>query len=449
MRLALQVDQHGASNNSAYQLAQQLQTGPSNPGTATQSNNSRSPRSANAPRDDEPQPDQEAEDAKDNQTLVADFVVAIETKNPGSLKQFGSINLVNDSGHTLLHMATAMGYDTLAGRLVRLGADIDIEDKNGYTALALASLMGQSSTARVLVEAGAAYDRPTSFGELPLDLAKLGEHAEVEALLLSAVWSTKIGVRSNSGDHDDAISIASGSVDSIEANVDMKSEIDEDNPSDGSDDEEIINGMTKPRRQPSRRLRPKQKSMSSAVGPRSMASRSRRASLSITGLLPAANPTPTEAPPPYDAHPPAARASCPPLAPGGSWMSRTLTPSTIKFPLPDMVWDRLPMPVHNLLADSKDNGWVAFPAPTWDTITKMTSPEEVKMFTHAMAAAAMNAVIQSGATTSATDITGTGLSSGFKKRPKSRRRSGESGNISSGSGASSPTNKIGDHVKSK
>jgi len=107
------------------------------------------------------------------------------------------------------------------------------------------------------------------------------------------------------------------------------------------------------------------------------------------------------------------------------------------------------MPVHNLLADNKDNGWVAFPTPTWDTITKMTSPEEVKMFTHAMAAAAMNAVIQSGATTSANQITGAGLSGSFKKKTKSRRKSGDSGNLSSGSGASSPTKKIGEHVKSE
>jgi len=274
----------------------------------------------------------------------------------------------------------------------------------------------------------------------------LGEHAEVEALLLSAVWSTKIGSQSQVFDQDDGISIASGSVDSI----DMTSEIDEDNPSDGSDDEESVNGMTKPRRQLSRRVRSKQKSMSSAFGPRSMQPRSRRASLALPLHSAPPSTVPIDAPPPYDAHPQPPRTSRPPEALGGTWMSRTIsTPSTIKFPLPDMVWDRLPVPVHNLLADNKDNGWVAFPAPTWDTITKMTSPEEVKMFTQAMAAAAMNAVIQSGATTTVNQITGTSLSSGFKKKPKSRRKSGDSGNMSSESGAGSPTRKIGEHVKSE
>jgi hypothetical protein len=86
---------------------------------------------------------------------------------------------------------------------------------------------------------------------------------------------------------------------------------------------------------------------------------------------------------------------------------------------------------HNL-----ENGWVTLPvpAPSWETLQKMTSPEEVKLFTQAMAAAAFNAVVQSGATTSSS------LTDVKRKRRKSRNGREDS---------SSPSRKMVKQVKSE
>lgn len=330
----------------------------------------------------------------------------------------------NEAQQTLLHIATVMGYHRLVRRLVVIGAHLDLQDVNGYTPLGLASLVGQVASARVLIEAGAAYDRPTLFGEMPLDLAKAGEHAEVEALLLSAVWSTE----------PEQVEHAEGSVSAV--SVENKSEIDDDNPSDGSDEGlDTASTMTKPRRRPSRRSR---KRHSASVGRTSPKVVSRRSSLSATPQpTPIVSPSPADDPPPYDAHPRSERQD-----------DTHDPPASIKFPLPDAVWDRLPVPIHNLVGEKNhDNGWVAFPAPSWETLQKMASPEEVRLFTQAMAAAAFNAVVQSGATTSSTPLTrAEELSKRARAKNAKRRRSkGDSDR----SGSMSPRRQIAKQVKSE
>lgn len=417
MMLALQVKTQygGASNDAAYRLAQQVAarsqvtTDWSDPSA---SNGQYTTHAASASVESS---------ESDLQTKVIDFIASLDADAPGSMRSSGCINTRNDAQQTLLHIATVMGFHRLVRRLIVVGAHLDLQDLNGYTALGFACLLGRTNCARVLIEAGAAYDRPTGFGEMPLDLSKVGEHAEVEALLLSAVWSTQPDP-------------ASASTISGSASIDACSEIDEDNPSDQSDDDARPLGMTKPRR-PSRKVQGKQRSAA-----RPVPTRSRRASLSevSTAILP---PTPMDDPPPYEHV----------NAESATMMSRTPSGSTIKLPVPDLLWDRLPLPLHKLLADGKEDGWVAIPAPSWDTLTKMTNPEEVKLFTQAMAAAALNAVVQSGATTSAGRITGTGT--GTPTSRKSRRRlrdaSRDSYSSGSGSGTSSPRRrKLAEQVKS-
>lgn len=418
MMLALQVKTQygGASNDAAYRLAQQVAarsqvtTDWSDPSA---SNGQYTTHNASAP----------AESSEtDLQTKVINFIASLDADAPGSLRSSGCINTRNDAQQTLLHIATVMGFHRLVRRLIVVGAHLDLQDANGYTALGFACLSGQTNCARVLIEAGAAYDRPTGFGEMPLDLAKVGEHAEVEALLLSAVWSTQPDPAS--------ASTVSGS-----ASVDASSEIDEDNPSDQSDDDAQPPGMTKPRRM-SRKVQSKQRA---AVRPNS--SRSRQASLSEVSAAIAPT-TPADDPPPYEHVNPES----------ATMMSRTPSGSTLKLPVPDLLWDRLPLPLHKLLADSKEDGWVAIPAPSWETITKMTNPEEVKLFTQAMAAAALNAVVQSGATTSAGRITGTGsrAPSTQKSRRRVRDASRDSSSSGGGSGTSSPRRrKLAEQVKSE
>ena len=415
MILALEVKNrhNGSLSDPAYRLASRLTE--SGGGWSSGEMSSSSPGSGPSP--------QEADVVDDPlETKIMGVLEDLDETAPGSLRRSGCVNVQNESKQTLLHIATAMGFTRLVRRLVHVGAHLDVQDLNGYTALSIASLMGRLACAKVLMEAGAAYDRPTAFGELPLDLAKAAEHAALEALLLSSVWST------TSDQPSARPTTASISAASLEAS----SEIDEDNPSDGSDEEEEeVYGMVKPRRRVSRMTRGKRPASSVPVAP--TAPRSRRQSLSIAAAIP----LPPDDPPPYDTI----------VAPNNT--PRTYLPdlSTIKFPVPDAVWDRLPSPIHNLIGDKHtDNGWVAFPAPTWETISKMASPEEVKLFTQAMAAAAFNAVVQSGATTATISQTG-GVSKRSRTIVKSARTSRSSG--SSGSGSGSPRKQITEQVKSE
>ena len=314
--------------------------------------------------------------------------------------------------------------------------------------------MGKTTCVRVLIEAGASYDRPTAFGEMPLDLAKIGEHASVEALLLCAVWST---VQEDTTDVEPETSLG----------LDTGSEIDDDNPSSGTSDVEEVSRIVLNRRA-SRKSRSKQPV---PFAPPSESERSRRSSLSSTPQpTPVIGPTtPPEAPPPYDAHArPRSHAEL------GPWMS-TLYPDALK--IPGAVWDRIPQPIAAFFdknvhlphassststssAHESQGGWVAFPAPSWEMLQRMTSPEEVKMFTQAMAAAAFNAVVQSGATT--TGMTQTqGVNSGDdlveerRVRPQEavrrrRKSKGGEGKVDHSSDSpSSPKAQVVTHVKRK
>lgn len=423
MRLALQVrDQYqGSSSDAAYRLAQHL-AGQSNSASdfSEQSNSSPSNYNTSPPHDvhfAKTSSSVQAADAAssdDLQTTLITFLASLDENAPGSLRRSGAVNTRNEARQTLLHIATVMGFHRLVRRLVVIGAHLDLQDFNGYTALGLASLCGQLTCARVLIEAGSSYDRPTAFGEMPLDLAKAGDNRDVEALLLSAVWSTQ----------PDA-PMGSASIRSTETD----SEIDNDNPSSGSDDElsrVLWNRNSRTARGKQKPARPS----SLSTSPR----RSRRCSLSGTPRPAPITPlAPRDAPPAYDAP-----------VDSASWMSRTL--SSIPHPpglLPGAVWDRLPMVSIFGPDKASSHGWIAFPAPSWETLQKMASPEEVKLFTQAMAAAAFNAVVQSGATTTSSPLR--------PSRPLpdggDRARKSKSAHRSHRFKSESPAGKVVKHVK--
>jgi hypothetical protein len=436
MRLALEVrDQYqGSSSDAAYRLAQHI--------AASHSNSEWSDRSSNSPNGHSPM-DKDSSNADDLQTTVINFLASLDDMAPGSLRRSGAINHRNAAQQTMLHIATVMGFHRLVRRLIVIGAHLDLQDVNGFTPLSFASLCGQVNCARVLIEAGAAYDRPTAYGEMPLDLAKIGERDEVENLLLSAVWSTTPEAADADADDDAEVS-STRSIDTAENN----SEIDDDNPSSGSDGE--VSRILRPRR--SRKARGKRRashSLSPSVSP------NRNTSLVSHDSTPHAarslSPTPADDPPPYE--PRAATIGDSGVADvgSGSWMSRTLSNTGIPHPnlkIAENVFGRLPIP--SLWGPEKaeqSQGWVAFPAPSWETLQKMASPEEVKLFTQAMAAAALNAVVQS--TTSTPEPTRTHSRSGRKSRTSSMnqgqgRKKSRQGSRSEGE---SPSKQVVKHVK--
>ena len=445
MMLALQVkDQYaGSSNDAAYRLAQHVAARSQNNSASDYSEQSNSSPgsalSAAVDSDALSEASSASGTKEDLQATIISFLALLDEKAPGSLRRSGAINHPNAAHQTMLHIATVMGYHKLVRRLVVIGAHLDLQDVNGYTALGLASLMGKTACVRVLIEAGASYDRPTAFGEMPLDLAKVGDHSAVEALLLSAVWST----------------VPEGlSQDSSPSLLDTGTEIDDDNPSSGTSDVDDVSRILVSRRS-SRKAKGKQPALTTrnaSISPRrDRNDRSRRSSLSSTTPQPTpiVNPTtPPEAPPPYDAS-----HSQNELAP---WKSQFYP----GFKLPGAVWDRIPQPItsffdKNLPSSSNTDpgGWIAFPAPSWETIQKMASPEEVKLFTQAMAAAAFNAVVQSGATTSTASTLSPRKSDAelAERRIRRKRRKSRSG-VDRDAGSSSPTPgspKVVTHVKRK
>jgi hypothetical protein len=107
-------------------------------------------------------------------------------------------------------------------------------------------------------------------------------------------------------------------------------------------------------------------------------------------------------------------------------MSRTL--SNISHPsIPGAVWQHIPSLFNSEKGGVVPPGWIAFPAPSWDTLQKVTSPEDIKLFTQAMAAAALNAVVQSGATTANMEEGSSSQRTPAKSRKQHQRRaSGDS-----------------------
>ncbi|OMJ68857.1 hypothetical protein SteCoe_33568 [Stentor coeruleus] len=59
---------------------------------------------------------------------------------------------------TYLHLAVWMNKEQIVENLLRLGAEVNIQDANGDTALHLALIIGQKSIAKCLLENGARFD---------------------------------------------------------------------------------------------------------------------------------------------------------------------------------------------------------------------------------------------------------------------------------------------------
>lgn len=398
---------------------------------------------------------------EDLQVTFTNFLASMDQHAPGSLRHSGAINVRNLVQQTLLHLATILGYHRLLRRLIVYGAKLDLQDINGFTPLAFAAYCGKVDCARVLIEAGAKYDLPTNLGELPLDLAKISGDAAVENLLLSAVWSTR-----SQSIPIEAVPLESGPEGVESDSESINSELDNDNPSDGSEDEEEVDAFID---RPPRRRRSRHRSKrphvtipddrSIQANPADSVRRSPSSS-SVESLVSASIPPatlPRERPAHLDIDQTTGVDSPPPYSPA-SWLDR--------IPLTEHWIPLVPSPIASMFhhhsggsngngngngakhstqagasgsskatrASTSEAGWVTLPvpAPSWETLQRMTSPEEVKLFTQAMAAAALNAVVQSGATTTM-EIPTTSRRSRERERRKKRR--------SSGSGSASTPNR--------
>ena len=453
MRLALEVrDQYqGSSSAAAYRLAQRVAQSTGSTSNSESERSSASPMGSGASPNvfsavtntAAAPPDKiEPKEEEYLQLTIINFLSSLDKHAPGSFRRSGTVNHRNVAEQTLLHLAVVMGFHRLVRRLILMGASLDLQDSNGFTPLAFASLCGQAACARVLIEAGAAYDRPTAFGEMPLDLAKLGDREEVEALLLSAVWSTTATASPTPAPdiaRHEIVKIEAAVGEAVQSEVrnveqlqqvphlpsEAKSEIDDDNPSSSSEVDEEASRL---RNFKVRRRKSKGKSKVGPAGvPLPMAVVSvvdkREADLPATQHSPtaisadlataASVPLPIDDPPPYEpSRAPSPRAPSTQVLPEAhvpTWMERTLSNISDGPKIDTGMWSRLPLssfwtdkPRSASTSDDAPtstqqppHGWIALPAPSWETLSRLTSPEEVKLFTQAMAAAALSAVVQS------------------------------------------------------
>ncbi|GAA5872710.1 hypothetical protein JCM8547_006321 [Rhodosporidiobolus lusitaniae] len=86
-------------------------------------------------------------------------------------------------GHTLLHLATVLGFHRLVAFLLAREIALDAQDRNGNTALHFAALYGRVAIARLLLDAGARVGARNKAGRTAMEIARERDDVDVEELL--------------------------------------------------------------------------------------------------------------------------------------------------------------------------------------------------------------------------------------------------------------------------
>ncbi|KAF6724818.1 Unconventional myosin-XVI [Oryzias melastigma] len=124
---------------------------------------------------------------------------AMKTQRPNTMladvKQLvasgGSLNLPNEEGVTLLHIACASGYRDVVSALLKNGADPHPADGNFWTPLHLAARFGQTSIVNQLVKHGADPTLLNCNQDKPSDVA-VSEHIATILLDAEESWLQKL-----------------------------------------------------------------------------------------------------------------------------------------------------------------------------------------------------------------------------------------------------------------
>ncbi|ELU38884.1 ankyrin repeats (3 copies) domain-containing protein [Rhizoctonia solani AG-1 IA] len=134
------------------------------------------------------QQQQEQGRAPTRQEELIQFLKLLDVPNVGSrgVSTSSAVSLQNETGHTLLHLCSVLGFDALATDLISRGADLDVRDATGQTPLHLAALRGEAACVRVLLQAGADTEIVNAYGMAPIDIAREHARSEVMALLEGA-----------------------------------------------------------------------------------------------------------------------------------------------------------------------------------------------------------------------------------------------------------------------
>ncbi|KAI0093112.1 hypothetical protein BDY19DRAFT_922042 [Irpex rosettiformis] len=107
--------------------------------------------------------------------LVLDFLTILDTPLAVPTRPVASaISHTNNSGQTLLHLATFLGFTGVVEFLIEHDIDMDARDRNGFTALHFAALGKSAPCAQLLIEGGAALDIVNALGQTPAEIAPAG-----------------------------------------------------------------------------------------------------------------------------------------------------------------------------------------------------------------------------------------------------------------------------------
>lgn len=106
-------------------------------------------------------------------TMLADLKAMVQNG--------ADLNAQDDNGTTLLHIASANGYTTVAEQLLEHSAQLEVKDSDGWTPLHAASCWGQIQMVELLVAHGADLNAKSALDETPLDVCM---DEEVRAKLL-------------------------------------------------------------------------------------------------------------------------------------------------------------------------------------------------------------------------------------------------------------------------
>lgn len=150
-----------------------------------------------------------------------------------------AISHLNPQRHTLLHLATVLGFSRLATFLLARDINVEAVDRNGYTALHFAALYGRVAITRQLLDAGAASYKRTRDGLTPVDIAQKRGDVDVEEVLMrcrSSHGSTSRRGESSSVRESSGRSTPASSYDISEASNGDRSE-GEENEDDEDDDD--------------------------------------------------------------------------------------------------------------------------------------------------------------------------------------------------------------------
>ncbi|KAI1303228.1 SPT3 Dosage dependent suppressor of Ty-induced promoter mutations-like protein [Mortierella claussenii] len=113
-------------------------------------------------------------------TLEKMVLQSFEILDSPTTKNIEGISVVNTTGHTMLHLAVALQYESLAKDLLLRSIDVAVQDKNGLTALDWARRLNNET----MVELLSGTSAPVVAG---VKLAYTAEHDEVAHVLQSSV----------------------------------------------------------------------------------------------------------------------------------------------------------------------------------------------------------------------------------------------------------------------